>query len=382
MVVATKQKAIRPGYKQTEVGMIPDDWDVETFADVFSISAGGDFDPARSSDEHDDKHPHPVYSNALTNAGLYGYCSYSNHRGGSITVTARGTLGVANYRDRDFTAIGRVLVLEPRKRLAGRFFAEYINDRVQFAVESTGVPQLTAPQISKYKLPIPGLIEQTAIASALCDVDALIASLDKLVAKKRDVKTAAMQVLLTGKRRLPGFTGKWEVKKLGELLAYEQPSRYLVESAEYSDTYRTPVLTAGKTFILGYTSEETGIFQDLPIIIFDDFTTASKYVEFPFKAKSSAMKMLRPKNSAVNLKFVFEQMQLVDFALGDHKRYWISEYQNLDVEVPMPDEQSAIATVLSGMDGEIAALEARRDKSQALKQGMMQQLLTGRTRLI
>jgi hypothetical protein len=112
------------------------------------------------------------------------------------------------------------------------------------------------------------------------------------------------------------------------------------------------------------------------------FTTASKYVDFPFKAKSSAMKMLRPRSDRVNLRFVFERMQLIDFSLGNHKRHWISEYQDLEVEVPEPEEQAAIASVATDMDAENAALEARREKAQALKQGMMQQLLTGDIRLI
>ena len=173
----------------------------------------------------------------------------------------------------------------------------------------------------------------------------------------------------------------WEVKKLGDLLDYEQPTSYLVKNTKYSNSSSIPVLTAGKTFILGYTDENFGVFQDLPVIIFDDFTTASRFIDFPFKVKSSAMKMLKAKSKEVNLRLVYELMQLIDFTVADHKRHWISEYQNLEIAIPDSQEQQAIAQVLSDMDSEITALEQRRDKTKALKQGMMQALLTGRIRL-
>ena len=118
-----------------------------------------------------------IYSNTITEKGLYGFCSYSDHDADSITVTARGTLGVANYRNHKFIAIGRV-VSKPKEPLDGRFFSEFINNRIEFVVESTGVPQLTAPQISKYTLPVPPLPEQTAIADVLSDMDAEIAALE------------------------------------------------------------------------------------------------------------------------------------------------------------------------------------------------------------
>jgi type I restriction enzyme S subunit len=130
----------------------------------------------------------------------------------------------------------------------------------------------------------PTKAEQAAIATALSDVDALISALNSEIAKKRLIKQGAMQELLSGKKRLAGFSGDWEVKKLGDFLDYEQPTEYLVTDTEYNDNNQTPVLTAGKTFILGYTDEEHGIFRKLPVIIFDDFTTAIKFVDFPFKA--------------------------------------------------------------------------------------------------
>jgi type I restriction enzyme S subunit len=142
-------------------------------------------------------------------------------------------------------------------------------------------------------------------------------------------------------------------------------------------------LTANKSFILGYTDENDGVFENGPVIIFDDFTTASKYVDFPFKVKSSALKILKLKDENYDLRFVFGKMQLIRFPMGDHKRYWISEYQHIEIEIPsIKEEQAAIATVLADMDAELGALEQRRDKTWDLKQGMMQELLTGRIRLV
>jgi type I restriction enzyme S subunit len=242
---------------------------------------------------------------------------------------------------------------------------------------------LSSKIIKSLYIPLPPTKEeQDVISSVLSDTDDLISLLNIAVTKKRSIKTATMQRLLSGTKRLPGFKGRWEKTKLGDLLAYEQPTQYLVRSTEYSDSYDTPVLTAGKTFILGYTNETEGIFTDVPVIIFDDFTTANKYVTSPFKAKSSAMKMLRPRHKEINLRFVFEKMQLIDFKLGDHKRYWISEYQNIELEMPEPNEQAAIATVLSDMDDEITKLETRLQKTRELKEGMMQKLLIGSIRLV
>ena len=264
---------------------------------------------------------------------------------------------------------------------------QLMSQRMQSVIESVRTvgaqPKLALGQIESFLVGVPrSVFEQRAIAEALGDVDALLGALDAVLAKKRDLKQAAMQQLLTGQTRLPGFSGEWDTKRLGDLLEYQQPTPYLVKSSEYDDSFTIPVLTAGKTFILGYTNEEHGVFRSLPAIIFDDFTTSTQYVDFPFKAKSSAMKILLAKNQGLNLRLIYQIMQMIDFQPGEHKRHWISEYQKMTIKMPSDNEQSAIATILSDMDAELAALEARRAKTQALKQGMMQELLTGRTRLV
>ena len=190
------------GYKRTEVGVIPYEWQAMRIGDLFASTAGGDFDPIRSSDVQSDSHPYPIYANGLSQEGLYGFCNYAENRAGSITVTARGTLGKAFYRDKPFVAIGRLLVLEPKIRMDARYFSNYINHGVHFAVESTGVPQLTAPQVARYLLPVPPESDQRAIAAGLSEMDAELAAVEWCRDKTRVVKQGMMQQLLTGRVRL------------------------------------------------------------------------------------------------------------------------------------------------------------------------------------
>lgn len=135
---------------------------------------------------------------------------------------------------------------------------------------------------------------------------------------------------------------EWPMVALEDILEYEQPTNYIVSSVDYSDEYKTPVLTAGKTFILGYTNEKEGIFDKLPVIIFDDFTTATKYVDFSFKVKSSAMKILHVKENVADIKYVFYVMQNIKFSHSEHKRYWISEYSKIKIPFPPIDVQRKI----------------------------------------
>ncbi len=141
----------------------------------------------------------------------------------------------------------------------------------------------------------------------------------------------------------------WQIKKLGEVLEYEQPTQYIVSSTSYKEDYKTPVLTAGKSFILGKTKEKNGIFpaKGLPVIIFDDFTTATKFVNFSFKVKSSAMKILHPVKNISDARFLFYIMQNINFNhTGIHKRYWISEYSKIEILLPPLIEQKRMVKIL------------------------------------
>jgi type I restriction enzyme M protein len=153
---------------------------------------------------------------------------------------------------------------------------------------------------------------------------------------------------------------KWETVELGSVLDYEQPTKYIVKSVNYSDDYTTPVLTAGKTFILGHTNETEGICkEDLPVIIFDDFTTATKFVDFPFKVKSSAMKILHADESKADTRFLFHLMQRIKFPINEHKRYWISEYSKIKIPLPPLKIQKEIMQKIN-----LKQVEIKRKRSE------------------
>ena len=392
---------MRSGYKPSEIGFIPTDWDVRAIKDIATVRGGKRLPLGQTLTEKVTAHPY-IRVTDMRPGGIEirdikfvpdeAYPSIKNYRifKDDIFVSVAGTLGIVGKIPKELDGAN---LTENADRITDiscdQDFLLYqlMSQRIQSVIDSVRTvgaqPKLALGQIEAFRVALPpSLEEQRAIAEALADVDALLGALDAVLAKKRDLKQAAMQQLLTGQTRLPGFSGEWETKRLGELLDYQQPTAYLVTNSEYDDSFAIPVLTAGKTFILGYTNEEHGVFKSLPAIIFDDFTTATQYVDFPFKAKSSAMKILQARNSDLNLRLVYQMMQMIEFQPGEHKRHWISEYQKLTIGVPSIPEQTAIAAILSDMDAELAALEARRAKTQALKQGMMQELLTGRTRLV
>lgn len=179
------------------------------------------------------------------------------------------------------------------------------------------------------------------------------------------------------KLRFPEFknSGEWNKIALEDILDYEQPSQYIVESDNYKEE-GTPVLTANKSLILGYTEEIHNIYNALPTIIFDDFTTDNKYINFPFKIKSSAIKLLTVKDARRNnLRFIFEAMQLISFEAKEHKRHYISEFQKQSIYIPQnPAEQKKIADCLSSLDDYINATLEKIEILQAHKKGLMQHL--------
>lgn len=253
-------------------------------------------------------------------------------------------------------------------------------------VGGSALQEISLTELRKVKSLVPPLAEQQKIAQILSTWDKAIAVTEQLLANSQQQKKALMQQLLTSKKRLLDengvrFEGEWKLTELNSLLDYHQPTPYLVASTEYDDKYEIPVLTAGKTFILGYTNEKSGIYQDsLPVIIFDDFTTDSKFVDFPFKVKSSAMKILTAKKGA-SIKYVFEAMRMLKFTVGGHQRHWISIFSNLVIPIPKSHEQQKIAKVLSTADQEIEALQRKLDGLQQEKKALMQQLLTGKRRV-
>ncbi|WP_415752195.1 restriction endonuclease subunit S [Helicobacter pylori] len=174
----------------------------------------------------------------------------------------------------------------------------------------------------------------------------------------------------------------WQRVRLGDILSYEQPTKFLVATTQYLQKGFTPILTAGKTFILGYTNDKHGIYTNIPVIIFDDFTTDSKMVNFPFKVKSSAIKILSLRdNNQADLKYIYEKLTLLKHQVTDHKRYWIDEFSNIEILLPPLNEQIAIANILSDVDRYLCSLDALILKKESVKKALSFELLSQRKRL-
>ena len=351
---------IETNFKNTEIGRIPQEWEVKQLGEIGLFSKGSGISRADSTTGNI---PAVRYGELYTihDNIIKGFGSYISNKvalsakkliKGDVVFTCSGETkedigkSAAFVDDCVAYAGGDLIILSPNAGYSSEYLGYCTNSKCCKEQKSSrgqgdAVVHISAKEISTILLPLPPLSEQTRIATALSNVDALISELGRLIEKKRAIKQGAMQQLLTGKKRLNGFNEPWAEKKLGEILQYEQPTKYLVSSTEYSDN-GVPVLTAGKTFILGYTNEPNGIYNNLPVIIFDDFVTESKYVDFPFKAKSSAMKILTVNTELVLPKFIYYRMQIIQFDHSTHKRYWISEYSKLSIPIPPVQEQKRI----------------------------------------
>ncbi|QQW87059.1 restriction endonuclease subunit S [Helicobacter pylori] len=238
-------------------------------------------------------------------------------------------------------------------------------------------------EFSNFEILLPPLNEQIAIANILSDVDRYLYSLDALILKKESVKKALSFELLSQRKRLKGFNQAWQRVRLGDILSYEQPTKYLVATTQYLQKGFTPILTAGKTFILGYTNDKHGIYTNIPVIIFDDFTTDSKMVNFPFKVKSSAIKILSLRdNNQADLKYIYEKLTLLKHQVTDHKRYWIDEFSNFEILLPPLNEQIAIANILSALDHEIISLKNKKRQFENIKKALNHDLMSAKIRVL
>ena len=230
----------------------------------------------------------------------------------------------------------------------------YISEGTKYFKGVVGQQRVNKEIFTDLIVPVPPFNEQIRIAEEIDRCFALVDTLEQneftlketiLKAKSKILNLALSGKLTSDTSHYPQLPDGWEYKQLDEVLDYEQPQKYIVESTDYSDDYTMPVLTAGKSFIIGHTNERTGICTDVPVIIFDDFTTDSKFVNFPFKVKSSAMKILHPKVD-INLKYIAYFMSTTRLVGTTHKRYWISEYSKIKVSVPPKEEQDKIVFLI------------------------------------
>ena len=239
-------------------------------------------------------------------------------------------------------------------------------------------------EFSELKTWLPSLIEQQAIGAFFKQLDNLITLHQRKCDETKKLKKFMLQKMFPKKDekkpeiRFAGFTDDWEQRKLGETLKYEQPGAYIVDSTDYDDSYETPVLTAGQSFILGYTNETDGIKNaspDNPVIIFDDFTTSSHFVDFPFKVKSSAMKLLTLKDESDDIYCINNILKNVDYVPASHERHWISIFSEFDVTIPhSKDEQKKIGDYFRNLDHLITLHQRKCDEIKEIKKFMLKNM--------
>ncbi|HGI1674031.1 TPA: restriction endonuclease subunit S, partial [Streptococcus pyogenes] len=258
--------------------------------------------------------------------------------------------------------------------LAGNVVKEYIQRNPTVGAQ----PNLSLEQVGNLLVNTPNAEEQQKIGAFFQSIDDTIALHQRKLDLLKEQKKGYLQKMFpkngakVPELRFAGFADDWEERKLGEIFNYEQPTKYIVKSTEYDDTFNTPVLTAGKSFLLGYTDEITGIKNatvDNPVVIFDDFTTGSHYVDFPFKIKSSAMKLLSLNDNSDNFYFMFNTLKNIKYVPQSHERHWISKFSEFEIYKPSQEEQQKIGSFFKQLDNTIDLHQRKLDLLKEQKKG-------------
>jgi type I restriction enzyme S subunit len=411
---------VMPGYKHTEVGVIPEEWDVKRFSDAtFLITCGLAATP-KYVNEASGK---PFLSAQNVNSGKVVYHNYrfisyqlfdqitkhNKPQKGDLLYTRVGAgIGEAGVIEDNFEFgiyVSLTLIKTNERILHNYYLLHLLNSpRYKFLAKNGqfaggGVQNLNVQIVRDFLLVLPPTPEQHAIASALSDIDALLAKLDQLIAKKRDIKLGTMQQLLTGRSRLPWFSGEWSFKQLGEI---GEALIGLTYSPNNVKSDGLLVLRSSNVFE-GRLRFEDNVYVDISvpekiIVRYGDILICVRNGSRELIGKCA---LINEKSQGMTFgafmavfrtpfhSFVFHQFQSdqIKRQINEHLGATINQITNKSLNsflIPFPeddDERIAIAKVLSDMDAEITALEARRDKTRDLKLGMMQELLTGRIRL-
>ena len=350
---------------------VPSSWVWTTLGEIFTLQAGKNITAKDIYTEKSEEYKYPCFGGN----GIRGYVAISNKIGEYPIIGRQGALcGNINLAHGSFYATEHAVVVERYcdTDLMWGYYTLIALNLNQYAT-ATAQPGLAVNVINDVAIPLPPLHEQQRISKS---IKILFSFLDAIECEKLYLKTAISQtktkilyLAIHGKlvpqdptdepatellkrinpnaeitsdnghyQKLPEG---WAVCQLDSIISYEQPTPYIVKSTDYDNTYTTPVLTAGKSFIIGHTNETNGIYEKLPCIIFDDFTTDSKLVDFPFKVKSSAMKILQVKED-INIEYIAMFMSITRLIGDTHKRYWISEYSKIEIPIPPKNEQDRI----------------------------------------
>lgn len=420
---------LKLGFKHTEVGVIPEDWEVKSVGEIGKIKTGP-FGTLLKASEYSGSNGVPLVSVGEIGAGCFRISEQTPLvpeqvlrrlpqyvlRAGDIVFGRKGAVdrsALVTQREDGWFLGSDGISLRPSNDCHPPYIAaQFQSNKVQswLLQNATGTTMASLNQgiLCQVQIPFTSLTEQRAIATALSDVDALLDGLDSLIAKKRDIKQAAMQQLLTGETRLPGFQEEWTPLNMAQSSTLKARIGWQgLTTAEYLDSGHYALVT-GTDFYDGkidwdgchfvekerYDQDRYIQLQLNDVLLTKDGTIgkAALVDELPYPATlNSGVFVIRPKNDSYNPKFFFYILRsriFVDFlnklqAGSTISHLYQKDFVNFEFLAPATlDEQSAIAAVLSDMDAEIAALEQRRDKTKDLKQAMMQVLLTGKTRLV
>ena len=297
---------------------------------------------------------------------------YSFPHKGEVMITCAGTVGkciIYNGEDSYYQDSNIVWIDNPNEIISNDFLYHLLSKINWSHLNSTTIVRIYNDDLRNLKLYYPHHDEQKKITHLFQLINERIATQNKIIEDLKKLKSAIRKRIFTSLKN--EHTENYEIN---QLFAYEQPSAYIVANDEYSaDTTLTPVLTANKGFVLGYTDEDFGIYQKGECIIFDDFTMDAKYVSFPFKVKSSAIKILTAKLN-VNLRFMFEYLSYLGLKSEEHKRHYISEIASLVIELPSKEKQNRIANLMTSLDNKLALEEKVKAKYEDKKQYLLSQM--------
>jgi type I restriction enzyme S subunit len=402
--VEVESVEIPTGYKMTELGLIPEDWETKKLSEISNIVRGGSPRPAGDPKYFNGNYIPWLTVAALTNipdSELYvtktvgcltregSRYSRSLEKGTLIIANSGATLGVAKILGVKCCANDGIAALINQDYGCSLFIAYYLNTKTGYlrdvVATGNGQPNLNTNLIGNLEIPFPHFQEQKAIAALLSDIDSLITNLNQLIAKKRYIKQAAMEQLLTGKRRLPGFSGEWKLKRLRDFCEVNKGTQ--INKSLLTNVGEYPVWNGGIT-PSGYTDNWNTKENTITISEGGNSCGFVNFCSQKFWCGGHCYSICQIKQNVYQL-FLFQKLKqtqevIMSLRVGSGLPN-IQKKNLLNLEIKQPEdnkEQIAIANILSDMDTEITSLEQQLDKARNLKQGMMQELLTGRIRLI
>ena len=290
----------------------------------------------------------------------------------NITGASIGRTAIATKEVESGNVNQHVCIIRANSKISPKFLCNYIQTKkIQNYIQSlqTGGSRegLNFEQIRSFPISLPQIAEQNKIAQLLDKINERIATQNKIIDKLQSLIRGIRNDVFGKIRKSVGLNAM-----IGDVLSYEQPQSYIVEDTEYT-AEGTPVLTANKAFVLGYTSETDGIYDKGDCIIFDDFTLDCKYVDFPFKVKSSAIKILTAKDKEL-LRYTFEFMKYLDLSTDEHKRHYIAETQNQELILPTVQVVRTIAHAFSALSSRMETVTKQIDMFELQKQYLLRQM--------